>query len=187
MTVGKMGINWGRCITDGQVSCGWSFFFLDWLLWVGEWRIDDCHSLLLAAPPLFFFFFLGSQYYFGWLWEKPGIYDTASISGVYFIFFFVGLRFSVCLRGFIPRPHFLVFVFKFFLLVLFSHIASLAVQFTLFFLFAFLFGARASAVPWIGSNSRGQFNVTLCKYLFPFLCTAEFGSIYKLLYYTASR
>lgn len=93
----------------------------------------------------------------------------------------------MCLRGFIPRPHFLVFVFKFFLLVLFSHIASLAVQFTLFFLFAFLFGARASAVPWIGSNSRGQFNVTLCKYLFPFLCTAEFGSIYKLLYYTASR
>ena len=139
----------------------------------GEWRIVDCHWFTLHTT-----FCLP-----GWGGE-PGIYDTASISGV---LFFVGLRFSVCLRGFIPRPHFLVFVFKFFLLVLFSHIASLAVQFTLFFLFAFLFGARASAVPWIGSNSRGQFNVTLCKYLFPFLCTAEFGSIYKLLYYTVSR
>jgi len=46
----------------------------------------------------------------GW-GEEPGIYDTASISGVFIFIFFVGLRFSVCLRGFIPRPFFSLFNF----------------------------------------------------------------------------
>lgn len=87
----------------------------------GEWRIVDCHWFTLHTT-----FCLP-----GWGGE-PGIYDTASISGV---LFFVGLRFSVSSWLYTQTSFF--FFLKIFYSVLyiyiFLHIASLALQFTFLF------------------------------------------------------
>lgn len=59
MTAGKMGINGGWCITDGQVSCGVFFHLIDWFgLENGELIIvTDLHYTLL---------------FFGWLGRRAG-------------------------------------------------------------------------------------------------------------------
>ena len=58
-----------------------------------------------------------------------------------------------------------------------------------FFCFVFLFGARASAAPWIGTNSRGQFDVTLYEVPFFFIAVSLdlFLTSLSILYYTGVK
>lgn len=132
-----------------------------------DWFGLENGELTIVTRLLLFF----GLHYFLWLAGEESREYTIRLAFLAFLFF-VGLRFSVSSWLYTQTSFYFLFIY-------------------LFFCFVFLFGARASAAPWIGTNSRGQFDVTLYEVPFFFFFIAVgldlFLTSLSILYYTGVK